>query len=155
MRGRDGARLRSIALLVLCQVAAVSAWFAGSAATSAAAASGAFPLEQSGWLSASVQLGFVAGTLTIALTGAADRFDPRRVFAFSAVVCAASTGALLATGLAGWPAIMLRAISGFALAGVYPIGMKLVAGWSRSALGLPMGLLVGALTLGSAMPNLF
>lgn len=148
-------RVRSIILLVICQTAAVSVWFAGSAATSAAVASGAFPLEQAGLLSSAVQLGFVTGTLTMALSGAADRFDPRRLFAIAALVCAASTAALAVSGLAGPVAVLLRAVTGFALAGVYPIGMKLVAGWSRSALGLPMGLLVGALTLGSAMPNLF
>lgn len=149
------ARIRSIFLLVVCQTAVVSVWFAGSAAMSSAVAAGAFPIRQAGLLSSAVQLGFVAGTLAIALTGAADRIDPRRVFAASALACAVSTAALVVTGLEGVGAVLLRAMSGFALAGVYPVGMKLMAGWSRSALGLPMGLLVGALTLGSAMPNLF
>lgn len=154
--GEGGAaHSRSITLLVICQTAAISVWFAGSAAVSSAVSAGLFPAGQAGLLSSAVQLGFVAGTLLMALSGAADRFDPRRVFSASALLAGASTLALAASGLDGHVPLLLRALTGAALAGVYPIGMKLVAGWSRSSLGLPMGLLVGALTLGSAMPNLF
>lgn len=152
---RTATRVRSVALLIVCQTAAISVWFAGSAATSSAVAAGLFPPGQAGLLSSAVQLGFVLGTLTLALTGAADRFDPRRLFAASALLASTSTLALTVSGLDGLAPLLLRALTGAALAGVYPIGMKLVAGWSRSSLGLPMGLLVGALTLGSALPNLF
>lgn len=148
-------RARSILLLVICQTLAVSVWFAGSASVSAAVAAGDFPLRQAGLLSSAVQLGFVAGTLALAVSGAADRLDPRLLFGASCLICALTTAALIPAGLETGLAIGLRFSTGFALAGVYPVGMKMVSSWSLSALGLPMGLLVGALTVGSAMPNLF
>ncbi len=111
------------------------------------------PLGAAGLLAA-VQLGFVAGTLTLAATGLADRFPAHRVFALSALVGAlANAGfAHLADGLAA--ALAFRLVTGLALAGVYPLGMKLVVTWAPDRAGAALGWLVGALTLGTASPFL-
>ena len=111
-------------------------------------------------LSSAVSLGFVAGTLASAILGLADRLDPRRFFTASALLAAAANLAIL--GLApDWSAVaVLRFLTGVCVAGMYPVGMKIIAGWARverghSDMGLLAGLLVGALTLGTGAPHLF
>ena len=133
----------------------MSLWFSASAAMPRLIATGELSLGEASWMTSAVQLGFVAGTLVSAVLGLADRFEPRRFFSVSALAAALANAALLNTGYTGWDAILLRFLTGFMLAGVYPVGLKLAAGWASSNLGLLMGVLVGALTLGSAMPNLF
>lgn len=105
-------------------------------------------------LSSGVQAGFVIGALLSAVTGIADRFDPRRVFAVAALAAAACNATLLIAPIGGTLAIAARVLTGFLLAGVYPVGMKLAVGWGTSDRGFLVGLLVGALTLGSASPHL-
>jgi MFS family permease len=106
----------------------------------------------------SVQLGFVAGALGSALANLADRVAAPRLFAASALAAAAANAAIPALAAAGIggpaSAVALRFATGAALAGVYPPGMKLVATWCREDRGFGIGLLVGALTLGSAAPHL-
>lgn len=106
------------------------------------------------WLTMSVQIGFVAGALLSAVLTLSDVWDPRRLLAGSAVLGAAATVAIaaFADGLA--LALALRFLTGMALAGVYPPGMKLMAGWFREGRGMAIGVLVGALTVGSAVPHL-
>lgn len=106
------------------------------------------------WLSSGVQAGFVVGALFIAITGIADRYDPRRVFCLSALTGAAANLGLLYAPLGGDIAIALRVITGAMLAGVYPIGMKIAFGWGTKDRGLLVGLLVGGLTLGKSLPYL-
>ncbi|OOK71942.1 major Facilitator Superfamily protein [Mycobacterium kansasii] len=108
-----------------------------------------------GWLTASVQIGFAAGAVASALLTLADRIRRQRLVAAGAG-CAAVCTAVLACGAHGLgEAIPLRFVTGFALAGVYPVGMKLMATWSESAArGRSFGVLIGALTLGSALPHL-
>jgi MFS family permease len=101
-----------------------------------------------------VQIGFGAGALIYALLGLADRHDPRRVFMASALAGAAANLALLAVPIGGWEAVTLRALTGAAMAGVYPVGMKIATGWGKTDRALLIGLLVGALTIGSASPHL-
>jgi len=102
-----------------------------------------------------VQAGFVAGTLLSALLGLADRFDPRRLFTISALVACAANALILVVPPSSPLTPLLRFATGAAMAGIYPVGMKLAATWARGDLGLLVGLLVGALTLGSAAPHLF
>jgi MFS family permease len=106
------------------------------------------------WLTMAVQAGFVAGTCVSALLLLSDRWSARRLAGWSAAAAALATGALSVRGLTPAAAIALRALTGAALAGVYPPGMKLAAGWWRERRGMAIGVLVGALTLGSATPNL-
>ena len=150
MLGRGG----SIALIVGCQVASMTLWFSASAAVPGLIASGQVSGQQASLLTGAVQLGFVAGTLTSASLGLADRLDPRRLFAFCALFGAACNALLLVTGFDQLGTVVLRFATGFAMAGVYPVGMKLAAGWAEKNMGLMIGTLVGALTLGSATPHL-
>ncbi|MFC3644947.1 MFS transporter [Aquibium oceanicum] len=105
-------------------------------------------------LSSAVQAGFVVGALVVSISGMADRLDPRRVFAASAVSAALANLALLAVPVGSGPAIALRFATGALLAGVYPVGMKIIVGWGLRDRGFLVGLLVAALTLGSSMPYL-
>lgn len=104
-------------------------------------------------LASSVQAGFVVGALLGAISGIADRFDPRRVFAIFALI-GAGANALLITLPDPAIAIGLRFLTGFCMAGVYPVGMKIAVGWGTRDRGMLVGLLVGGLTLGSAAPHL-
>ena len=105
-------------------------------------------------LTSSVQAGFVAGCLVSAMLGLADRVDPRRLFACAAMVAAIANALLLVVDPASWVAPWLRFVTGACMAGVYPVGMKLASTWAKGDMGLMVGILVGALTLGSASPYL-
>jgi MFS family permease len=102
-----------------------------------------------------VQAGFVLGCLASAILGLADRVDPRRLFAAAAGVGAAANALLLVVDPASPLAPLLRVVTGACMAGVYPVGMKLASTWASGDMGLMVGILVGALTLGSASPHLF
>src|SRR5882724_6622601 len=129
-------------------------WFSASAV--APALSAAWHLDDSGraWLTMSVQAGFVAGALLSALLNLSDRLPAHRLFAASAIAASASTASISAIANGLGTAVALRFLTGFFLAGVYPVGMKIVATWTKEDRGLGIGLLVGALTLGSATPQL-
>lgn len=107
-----------------------------------------------GWLTGGVQLGFLLGTLTLALSGIADRTPASRLFATACAIGAGSNAALIfADGLI--VATLWRVVTGACLAGIYPIGMKLMIRWVPEATGLALSWLVGMLVLGTAMPHLF
>jgi len=106
-------------------------------------------------LTSGVQAGFVAGCLVSAILGLPDRVDPRSLFAWCAVAGSAANALLLAVDPASAAMPLLRFATGVALAGVYPVGMKLASTWAKGDMGLMVGILVGALTLGSALPHLF
>ncbi|WP_246164987.1 MFS transporter [Pigmentiphaga aceris] len=147
-------KLRSLLILLFCQVCAMSVWFASAAAVPAIKQAVALSSWQEALLTSSVQAGFVAGTVLSALLGLADRYDPRRLFMLSAGVAAAATLTLVVCAPAGVPVYVLRFVTGMCMAGVYPVGMRLAATWAKGDLGLLIGLLVGALSLGSASPHL-
>jgi MFS family permease len=109
---------------------------------------------QSAWLTTSVQLGFIIGTFLYAFLNLADRFNARRVFFISALLGALFNAlyASLASDLTS--AILFRFLTGLTLAGIYPVGMKIIASWFRSGLGWRLGVLVGALVVGTASPFL-
>jgi len=111
------------------------------------------PMRQA-FLSSAVQAGFVAGAMAFAIYGFADRYDPRRVFALCAVLAAIINAGLLVAPIGGDLAIFGRFLTGALMAGVYPVGMKIAVGWGTRDRGFLVGLLVGALTLGSASPHL-
>lgn len=148
------AKARSVALIAAAQVAGLATWFASVAILPDLTARHTLsPAVQAAFQSA-VQLGFVVGTLASALLGLADRLEPRRLFAASATLAGLSTLGLLAVPPDGIAPVLLRALTGAALAGVYPVGLKLATGWGMKDRGFLTGLLVGALTLGSASPHL-
>jgi len=142
-----------LAVLAASELCGMAPWFSASAV--APALSRVWRLDTAGaaWLTISVQLGFVAGALVSALLTLSDRWSARRLVAGCAWLAGLATlGVAFAPGPGA--GIALRMLTGAALAGVYPPGMKIVAGWYREGRGLAIGVLVGALTLGSALPHL-
>ena len=148
-------RTRSIRLILLCQVLTLAVWFASTAALPSIAVLEPISETQMALMTSVLQVGFVIGALLSAFLNVADRFDPRNLFAASAAVAAVTTAALLVVSPVGTEALILRALTGVALAGIYPVGMRMVASWATNDLGKLVGLLVGALTIGSALPHLF
>lgn len=147
-------RERQLVLIALAQVLGMSVWFSASAVVPALRQDWGISSQQGGLLTAVVQLGFVAGALLSAACNLPDIVPQPRLIAVSAAFGAAATAAfaLWSHGLA--TALPLRFATGFALAGVYPVGMRLMASWFERARGWALGVLVGALTLGSALPQL-
>jgi MFS family permease len=145
---------RSIALLVLAEMFGMCLWFASAAVLPDMAREGAISATRQAQLSSAVQAGFVVGALIVSISGIADRLDPRRVFAASAICAALVNATILVLPLGGDAAIAARFVTGALLAGVYPVGMKIAVGWGTTDRGLLVGLLVGALTAGKATPYL-
>ena len=144
---------RSVTLLIIAEIAAMSLWFVSAAILPDMSRETTLSDGVKAAMSAAVQGGFVIGALVSAVLGLADRFDPRHVLALFAVL-AAVANALLLVATPGIEYIVLRGLTGAFLAGVYPVGMKIAVGWSQRSRGLLVGLLVGGLTLGSAAPHL-
>ena len=130
-------------------------WFSASAVVPALAAEFHLSRFMQAALTSAVQVGFVIGCLASAVFGLPDRVDPRRLFATCAVIAAVANALLLVIDPASLGAPLLRGVTGVCMAGVYPVGMKLAATWAKGDMGLMVGILVGALTLGSASPHLF
>lgn len=154
IRGFMSEKASSITALVFSQIAAMSLWFTSAAVLPDMVAEGSISGHRQALLSAGVQGGFVIGALLVAISGIADRFDPRKVLAVSAILAAIANLALLWAPLGSNAAITARVLTGALLAGVYPVGMKIAVGWGAKDRGFLVGLLVGALTLGSAAPYL-
>jgi MFS family permease len=149
------AKTFSIVIIAISQVAAMSLWFSASAVLPALTAEFDLSDFMQAALTSAVQLGFVVGCLASALLGLPDRYDPRALFAASAGIGALANAGLLVIDPASAGTLLLRGITGICMAGVYPVGMKLVSTWAKGDMGLMVGILVGALTLGSASPHLF
>ena len=150
----SGAARRQLLLIAAVQVLVMATWFSASAAVPALRAEWGISAAQATWLTASVQLGFVTGAVLSAVLNLADVVPAHRLVAACALFAAATTAtiALLVDGMAA--AVPLRFLTGMALAGVYPPGLKLMASWFSRGRGFALGVLVGALTLGSAVPQL-
>jgi len=144
----------SVALIALAQVAALSVWFSSSAILPDITREFSPSPTRLAALTSAVQLGFVAGALISAILSLADRIRPQTFFALSALSAAAFNAVMLVATPGGDMSILARFMVGASLAGVYPVGLKLAAGWGRRDRGMLVGLLVGALTLGSAFPHL-
>ena len=141
-------------VLVFAQFLCTSLWFAGNAVIEDMQEAFGFSSHSLGWVTIAVQLGFIAGTLVFAFLMIADRFSPTRVFMVSSLLAAAcNLGILL---IPGNLVVLLacRFLTGFFLAGIYPVGMKISADWYAQDLGKALGFLVGALVLGTGFPHL-
>jgi MFS transporter, DHA1 family, inner membrane transport protein len=143
---------RVLPVLVLAQLAGTSPWFAVNAVMPDLQRAFGWPASDIGPLSAAVQWGFIAGTLVFALLAVADRYPARRVFLLCALASAFATVAAAFAANAGswWGLWACRCATGFFLAGIYPVGMKIAAQWFPQGLGAALGYLIGALVLGSA-----
>ncbi|MFF0816827.1 MFS transporter [Rhodococcus sp. NPDC003318] len=146
---------RQRALIALVQVLGLCVWFSATAVTPSLRAEWGIGSGAAVWLTASVQIGFVVGALTSTVLNLADRLSPHRLLAVSAFGAAACTAVLAVFAHGPAVAVPLRFLTGVLLAGVYPVGMKLMASWSTARdRGRAFGVLIGALTLGSALPHL-
>lgn len=144
----------TLVLLSIATLFGMSVWFSASAIVPQL--SQLWQLDDSGraWLTMSVQIGFVVGAIASSLLNLADRLPARWMMAISSAMAALAT-ALIATSASGLGiALTLRFLTGVALAGVYPVAMKIMATWTKADRGLGLGLLVGALALGSGAPHL-
>ncbi len=148
-------KLRALAVIAVCQVAVLGLWFSATAIVPALRAEFGLDDFLASLFSSAVMAGFVVGTVLSAVLGLADRVDNRRLFMACALAGAAANAAILAVEPASYAVVALRLVTGACMAGVYPVGMRMVASWARRDLGLLVGLLIGALTLGSAAPHLF
>jgi len=142
-----------LALVAIAQFLGMTLWFSATAAAPRIAAELGLSPVQVAWLTIAVQGGFVAGTLVSALLNLADVFNPRRLFAIGCLAGAVANASVAATSSAA-TIIVLRFATGIALACVYPPGMKIAAGWFQERRGTALGVVVGALSLGSAFPHL-
>jgi predicted MFS family arabinose efflux permease len=145
---------RILPVIVAAQFAGASIWFAGNAVLPELQRAWGLPAAALGYVTSTVQLGFIAGTLVFAFLAIADRFSPRLVYL--ACSLAGALANLAAYAADGSLAVLLvtRFATGFFLAGIYPVGMKIASGWFQKDLGHALGLLVGALVLGTAFPHL-
>ncbi len=146
---------RALATIATAQLFALTLWFSASAVAPQLKVVWGLSSAQSTGLTLAVQLGFVVGALVLAVSGLPDRVNSRIIFLWAAGIGLTANAALVLLGDGGFLlALILRFVTGAALAGVYPSGLKVMAGWFRSGRGMALGVLVGALTVGSAGPHL-
>ena len=145
---------RNIGLLLLAEMLTMSLWFSGSAVVPQLTQEWELTGGQAAWMTMAVQIGFAAGALFSAALNLADRIAVPRLIGFSALLGAVFNALIALVVDNPEPALALRFLTGAALAGVYPPGMKLVASWCKQDRGLGIGLLIAAITVGSAIPHL-
>ncbi|HEU5413474.1 MAG TPA: MFS transporter, partial [Candidatus Angelobacter sp.] len=150
---RDVSSRRVLLLLSLAELLAMSLWFTGTAVLPQITTMWHSGIALGSWLTIAVQVGFAVGAITFALFNISDVFSPIPVFVFSALAASAANAAFAFTAQHPLTAILLRGATGFFLAGVYPVGMKIMAGWFQRGRGLALGVMIGALTVGSAVPH--
>jgi len=143
-----------LTIIILSQFACTSLWFAGNAIIDELTIKTGLGSEIIGYVLSSVQFGFITGTLVFALLMIADRFSPSRVFMVCAILAALCNLVLLSGEISKWILLSARFGTGFFLAGIYPIGMKIAADYYEKGLGKALGFLVGALVFGTALPYL-
>ncbi len=162
VRGRPGevesravnpAARRTLILVAAAELLGTSLWFSGTAAIPELIRVWNVDLSLGAWLTMAVQLGFVTGALAAAVFNLPDIFKPSRVFAVSAVGAAVvNAGFVWAAPHSIAGALALRFLTGAFIAGLYPVGMKILSGWFRDGRGTALGILVGALAVGKAAP---
>jgi predicted MFS family arabinose efflux permease len=152
-RQHRAARRRALVTLAVGLMLAMTTWFSTSAIVPELRQRWSLSTNMSSVLIVVLQLGFVVGAIVSAVAGLPDKVPPRFLIAASAALAAIANGAIVAVDSFG-PAVVLRFLTGAFLAGVYPPALKLVATWYRSGRGMAMGVMVAALTIGSAAPHL-
>lgn len=141
-------------VIVIAQFFCTSLWFAGNSIISDISL--ALHLDNAflGHITSAIQFGFIIGTLVFAILSISDRFSPSKVFFFSAVLAGLFNLGILIHGVEGTEILLFRFLTGFFLAGIYPVGMKIASDYFLSGLGKSLGFLVGALVIGTAFPHL-
>ncbi len=145
---------RILILLSIAELLGMALWFSASAVAPTLVEQWQLSKSGEAWLTMSVQIGFVVGAFLSALLNLSDIFKARYVFSVGAFVGAIFNGSIGLFVEGAGAAIILRFFTGVCLAGVYPPAMKIMATWFKSGRGMAIGILVGALTVGSAFPHL-
>jgi len=146
---------RALVSIAVSQLFALALWFSTAAIVEPLEEAWRLTGSQTTYLALAVQLGFVVGALGFAMGGVVDAVPARRLFVIAAIAGAIANAFLVTLGPGdAVAAVLLRFLTGVALAGVYPSGLKAMAGWFRHGRGMALGVLVGALTVGSASPHL-
>jgi MFS family permease len=143
-----------IAVIVLAQFCCTSLWFASNGVMSNLVDYLLLNEKAVGFLTSSVQFGFITGTLVFSILAIADRFSPSKVFFVCALVGAFFNVMMIWGGNNLWSLMAFRFLTGFSLAGIYPVGMKIASDYFDKGLGLSLSFLVGALVVGTAFPHL-
>ncbi len=144
----------TLPIIILAQLCGTSLWFSGNAIIEDLIQSFSLTEDAIAYLTSSVQLGFIFGTLGFALLAIVDRFSPSKVFFLSAILAAFANLGLTFSENTFTVLLVWRFFTGFFLAGIYPVGIKIAADYYDKALGRSLGYLVGALVLGTALPHL-
>lgn len=140
-------------IIVIAQFCGTSVWFAGNAALPQLQQQYNWGLSSLGYITSATQIGFIAGTLCFAIAGLADRISPSKLFFICSFLVSASNSFCL-LDLSHYPLVLMsRVLTGFFLAGIYPVGMKIASDWNEKGLGHWLGTLVGALVIGTAFPH--
>ncbi|MDT0643926.1 MFS transporter [Zunongwangia sp. F363] len=140
-------------VIVFSQFCCTSLWFAGNAVMSDLLRNFNLDASALGHLTSAVQFGFILGTLIFAVFNIADRFSPSRIFFICAILGALLNLGILSSNNSISSLLLVRFLTGFSLAGIYPVGMKIAADYYQKGLGTSLGYLVGALVLGTAFPH--
>lgn len=151
--GSDPTPSRILPVLVLAQLGGTSTWFAVNAVMPELQTTFGWTASAVGTLTSAVQLGFISGALLFALLSIADRYSTRRLFLLCSVAQALCTVIAMVSAESFSALCVWRFLTGFFLAGIYPVGMKIAAQWFPRGLGNALGLLIGALVIGSALPH--
>lgn len=147
------AQRRELGVLAVSLVLAMSTWFSTAAVLGQLRDDWSLSDAEASWLTIAVQLGFVGGAVVSALTNLADRVRPRRLILIGAIGAALANSTIVLVSGPG-PALIARFVTGAFLAAVYPPSLKAMSSWYRSGRGLALGVMIGALTIGSALPHL-
>lgn len=144
----------TLPIIVFAQFCCTSLWFASNAVLGNLISVFQLPAESLGYLTSAVQFGFILGTLAFAAFTIVDRFSPSKVFFICAIVGSIFNLGIILNANTLFSLITLRFLTGFFLAGIYPVGMKIAADYYEKGLGKSLSFLVGALVLGTAFPHL-
>ena len=153
MRAHDAKRARVLIWVTLAEVLAMSLWFSASAVSSTLATVMNLSPYQIPWITASVQIGFVVGAMLSAIFGIQDRIKPRLMFPVSAVLASIFNLLFVFEVHIVILGFILRFLTGMFLAGIYPVAVQFISSWFPKGRGLAIGILIGGLTLGSALPE--
>lgn len=143
-----------LSIIIFSQFCCTSLWFAGNSIINDLVSTYNLSAESLGYISSSVQFGFIVGTFLFALLTLSDRFSPSKVFFVCAVFGAFFNLGILYPNNSIYTLLSFRFLTGFSLAGIYPVGMKIASDYFEKGLGKSLSFLVGALVLGTAFPHL-
>lgn len=145
---------RILPTIVIAQFLCTSLWFAGNSIINEIIADLHLSEDFLAHITSTIQFGFISGTLTFAILTISDRFSPSLVFFFSSMLAAIFNLGITLPGIGSIEILILRFLTGFFLAGIYPVGMKIASDYFQKGLGKSLGFLVGALVFGTAFPHL-